>query len=317
MKLIVNFLRIVVSLLFVISGLIKANDTIGFSYKLTEYFQVFNIESLIPLALTFAICICVFEILLGVMLLIGSKLNITLYSLFIMIVFFTFLTFYSAYFDKVTDCGCFGDAIKLSPWESFYKDIVLLLFILFILLNKEIVCPLFVQQQRMINLLVFAISLFFIFHTYNHLPIKDFRPYAIGKNIKEGMKSCYEMGLPCHEQASIYIVKDKLTKELIEMNSNEWTSKLDKYEFVEATDKIEVIREGYQPPIHDFSIELNSVDITDSILNSNMAFLVISYDITNAHKEASKYLDNLYEFCMHKNIPFVALLIEHAYLAPT
>ena len=125
-----------------------------------------------------------------------------------MILFFTFLTFYSAYFDKVTDCGCFGDAIKLSPWQSFYKDVILLLSILLLLFKKDIINPLFLKYQRMINFLVIILSFFFIYQTYNHLPIKDFRPYAVGKNIKEGMKSCYELELPCHEQAFVYIVKN-------------------------------------------------------------------------------------------------------------
>ncbi len=106
-----------------------------------------------------------------------------------MIIFFTFLTFYSAYFDKVTDCGCFGDAIKLSPWESFYKDIILLLSILCLLCKKDVINPLFIKHQRMIHFLVLSLSFFFVFQTYNYLPIKDFRPYAVGKNIKEGMKN--------------------------------------------------------------------------------------------------------------------------------
>ena len=83
--------------------------------------------------------------------------------------------------------------------------------------------------------------------------------------------------------------------------------KFDEFEFVETTDKIEVIKEGYQPPIHDFSIEFNSIDITDSILNSKQAFLVISYDIKKAHVQSSKYLESIYQECMKKNIPFVAL----------
>lgn len=307
MRFLINILRVLVGSLFVVSGLIKANDTIGFSYKLIEYFQVFNIDWMIPLALTCAIWICIFEILLGIMLLMGSKINITIWSLLIMILFFTFLTFYSAYFNKVTDCGCFGDAIKLSPWESFYKDIVLLLSILFLFLKKDIIKPLFLKKQRVIHFLVIILSFFFIYYSYNHLPIKDFRPYAVGKNIKEGMKSCYELGLPCHEQASIYIVKDKETGELNKMNSNDWMLQFNKYEFVEATNHIEVIKKGYQSPITDFSIELNSMDITDSILNAKIAYLVISYDITKADKESSKYLGELYQNCIENTIPFVAL----------
>ena len=115
MKYFTFFSRLIVGILFIFSGLIKANDTIGFSYKLEEYFSadVLNLEFLIPLALVMAAVICVFEVVAGIMVLIGSRPKLTNWSLMLMIIFFTFLTFYSAYFNKVTDCGCFGDAIKL------------------------------------------------------------------------------------------------------------------------------------------------------------------------------------------------------------
>ena len=131
MKYLTYFSRLIVGILFIFSGLIKANDTIGFSYKLEEYFSadVLNLEFLIPLALVMAAVICVFEVVAGIMVLIGSRPKITNWSLMLMIIFFTFLTFYSAYFNKVTDCGCFGDAIKLTPWGSFIKDVILIFFI--------------------------------------------------------------------------------------------------------------------------------------------------------------------------------------------
>ena len=132
MKILVGISRIVVGILFIFSGLIKLNDPIGFSFKLQDYFApgVLDLEFLIPYSLLLAIFIVIFEVLLGVMLLVGYLRKFTVWSLLLMIVFFTFLTFYSAYFNKVTDCGCFGDAIKLTPWESFTKDVILLVFIL-------------------------------------------------------------------------------------------------------------------------------------------------------------------------------------------
>ena len=115
--------RLFVGVLFIVSGLIKANDALGFSYKLDEYFSadVLNLEFLMPLSLIMAAGICIVEIVLGVMVLIGSRPKLTNWSLMGMIIFFTFLTFYSAYFNKVTDCGCFGDAIKFTPWQSFWE----------------------------------------------------------------------------------------------------------------------------------------------------------------------------------------------------
>ena len=127
-----QFSRLFVGILFIISGLIKLNDPVGFSYKLAEYFSapVFNMPFLEPFALAIALFLVILEVILGVLLLIGYKTKFTIWSLLILIVLFTFLTFYSAYFDVVKDCGCFGDALKLTPWLSFTKDVVLLFFIL-------------------------------------------------------------------------------------------------------------------------------------------------------------------------------------------
>lgn len=132
MKYIVTLCRILVGVLFIISGFIKANDTLGFSYKLDEYFLVFNMSFMSAFSVALAQFICVAEIVLGVATLVGWRMNLVTWLLMLMIVFFTFLTFYSAYFNVVKDCGCFGDALKLTPWQSFGKDVVLLVLILVI-----------------------------------------------------------------------------------------------------------------------------------------------------------------------------------------
>ncbi|MEI6523595.1 MAG: DoxX family protein, partial [Bacteroidota bacterium] len=154
MKYIVAICRILVGVLFIISGLIKANDPIGFSYKLQEYFEVFGMEFFVPFALTLSVLITVFEIVCGVATLIGSRMKLFSWLLLLMIIFFTFLTFYSAYFNKVTDCGCFGDALHLTPWQSFTKDIVLLVWILPIFLWRNKIQPLF--SSKLDNGLIIA-----------------------------------------------------------------------------------------------------------------------------------------------------------------
>src|SRR5476651_1978210 len=113
MKIITNIARILVGALFIFSGFIKANDTLGFSYKLVEYFEIFHTNFMVPVAEPLATFICIFEILLGFTLLMGARRKLTLWLLMLMIVFFTFLTFYSAYFDVVKECGCFGDFLHL------------------------------------------------------------------------------------------------------------------------------------------------------------------------------------------------------------
>jgi uncharacterized membrane protein YphA (DoxX/SURF4 family) len=125
MKYLTGFSRIFVGVLFIFSGLIKLNDPMGFSFKLEEYFSpdVLNLPFLMPFALAFALFVVIFEVVLGVALLLGWQKKLTLWALLLLIIFFSFLTFYSAYYNKVTDCGCFGDAIKLTPWEVLPKTL--------------------------------------------------------------------------------------------------------------------------------------------------------------------------------------------------
>ena len=137
-----HILRILIALIFIASGFVKAVDVIGFSFKMEEYFApgVFNIPFLEKQAVLLAIFMVVLELVLGFLLLIKVRLKVTISLLIAMCVFFGFLTFYSAYFNVVTDCGCFGDALKFTPWQSFWKDIVLLvgLIILYFLSRNEL-----------------------------------------------------------------------------------------------------------------------------------------------------------------------------------
>ena len=191
LKLITQIARILVGALFVFSGFVKLVDPIGSQYKFQEYFSegVLNMEFLIPYALPFAILLIVAEILLGVMILIGYKPKFTVFSLFILTLVFLFLTWYSAYYKKVTDCGCFGDAIKLSTWGTFYKNIILIALIIILVVKLEFVKPIFQGKiPKVIAFLSLAVFLFITQHVLTHLPLIDFRAYAIGKNISEGME---------------------------------------------------------------------------------------------------------------------------------
>ena len=131
--------QVLVGGLFIFSGLVKMNDPVGFSFKLEEYFseEVLNLPIFEPLALPLAIILVAVEVLLGLALLLGLWKRAVLLLLSGMIGFFTFLTFWSAYFNQVTDCGCFGDAIPLTPWESFYKDVVLCVLIIILWWGKK------------------------------------------------------------------------------------------------------------------------------------------------------------------------------------
>lgn len=191
LKVLTQIVRIFVGAMFVFSGFVKLVDPIGSQYKFEEYFSegVLNLEFLIPLALPFSILLIILEITFGVMLLIGHRSKFTIRSLFFLTLIFLFLTWYSAYYNKVTDCGCFGDAITLTAWETFYKNIILIALILFLQFRIKQITPIFSEKAvKAITLVaVFGFS-YVTYHVLTHLPIIDFRPYAIGNNIKEGMK---------------------------------------------------------------------------------------------------------------------------------
>jgi len=190
-KLLVHLSRIFVGAMFIFSGFVKLVDPIGSQYKFQEYFgeSVLNLEFLIPFALPFSILLIIVEIMLGVMLLLGYKSKLTVWSLLGLTTLFLFLTGYSAYYNKVTDCGCFGDAIKLTPWETFWKNVILIGLILLLLIRVKDIKEIFSKKITFALTLLSLISFSSItFHVLNHLPIIDFRAYAVGKNIPEGME---------------------------------------------------------------------------------------------------------------------------------
>ena len=218
MKTLIHIARILVGVLFIFSGFVKLVDPIGSQYKFQEYFSegVLNMEFLIPYALPFAILLILAETLLGVMLLIGYKPKITLSSLFVITLIFLFLTWYSAYYNKVTDCGCFGDAIKLSPWESFYKNVILLLFIIFLVIKRSFLKPLFKRKiPKLLTFVSLAAFLYVAQHVLIHLPLIDFRPYAIGKNISKGMEYKDDGEIPPVHDFMLEDVQNDLAPEIL------------------------------------------------------------------------------------------------------
>lgn len=177
------FSRIAVGLLFIFSGLIKANDTVGFGYKLDEYFDVFGLPFLKTFSWSLSALICLVEIFLGVAVITGYRFIQSAWLLLVTIIFFTFLTGYSAIFNKVTDCGCFGDAIPLTPWQSFYKDLILLVFILVLVIWRKNVKSIGVTGS-VLTWGITLVSAVFTWFTWQHLPVIDFRAYKPGTDLK-------------------------------------------------------------------------------------------------------------------------------------
>jgi len=303
MKYLVNFSRLFVGLLFIFSGLIKINDPVGFSFKLEEYFgpTVFNIDFLLPYVLPLAIFIVVVEVLLGVFLLIGLKKEFTIYSLFAMIVFFTFLTWYSAYFNKVTDCGCFGDAIKLTPWESFTKDIILLVFIVILMIGLKYIKPLFTNKlQYSIPVISLVICILIVNQVLSHLPLLDFRPYKIGNNIIENMITPEDSKKAIFRYDWLFNVEGE--KKIIS-TSGSFPSVEGDFISVDT----ELLEEGYEPPIHDFSMELDDIDYTDDLMQEEKLLIFVFYNISKMESEAMDDLKESLSIAMDNNYKIIGL----------
>ena len=277
--------RVFVGLLFIFSGLIKANDPMGFGYKLQEYFHVFNLTFLNDYSAWIAIVICALEIILGILLLLGIARKSVAWGLLLLIIFFTFLTFYSAFFNVVTSCGCFGDAIPLTPWQSFIKDLILLVFIGIIFVKRDKITPLFKSSFANNVLTLFAIIFAFgagIF-TYKYLPILDFLPYKVGNNLPSLMK--VPEGALQDEFEHIYNLKNKQTGETKKVTDKEYMSQKiwedENWEIVgEPVTKL--IKKGYQVAIPDLMITDNEgQDFTQEIVeNPHYNFVVTSVDVT-------------------------------------
>ncbi|MGB4776238.1 MAG: BT_3928 family protein [Daejeonella sp.] len=290
-RFIVALARVLVGLLFIFSGLIKANDPLGFGYKLQEYFEVFHLTFLNDQAALIAILLCSLEIILGALLLLGFWAKKVAWGLLLLIIFFTFLTFYSAFFKVVTSCGCFGDAIPLTPWQSFSKDLVLLGLIIVIFINRPYIQPLITLKNahRLILTILIFLSLGFSWYTYNYLPLIDFLPYKIGNNIPELMT--LPPGAEPDVYEIIYHLKNKKTGETKTMTDKEYLKteiwKDENWEIVgEPVNKL--IKKGYDVKIKDLKInDSQGTDYTSEIIeNPYYNLVIVAYDLGKTNERA-------------------------------
>ncbi len=285
MKLINKLIAFFIGGLFIFSGLIKVNDPVGTAIKLKEYFEVFSadissiFEIFMPYALPIAVVLVVLEVVLGVALIVGFRTKTVLKALLAMIVFFTFLTFYSAYFNKVTDCGCFGDAIKLTPWESFTKDVVLLVLILVLIAQLKTFNNNAPKIPTYITAGVTALSTFLAIYAILHLPFIDFRPYAVGDNIQQNMQ-------PSEAPIIVYTFE----KNGEQVDSKDWLTEENGYKYVEAKTLNE---DATIPKITDYSIKNPAgEDFTDYTFEGTK-FLVIVENVEKVDREVFSEINSL------------------------
>lgn len=286
MKWILLAVRWIVGGLFIFSGAIKINDPVGTAIKLEEYFEVFAadfapiFEAFVPFALPLSVFLCVLEVVLGVAVLINYRIKLTYWLLLLIILFFTFLTFYSAYFNKVTDCGCFGDAIKLTPWESFIKDLILVVLIgLLFVFRKSISETRSTPLSKDIAIgATTAISLFIGIYAIQHLPFIDFRAYKIGNDIPALMEPSGEL----------------LYEYVMEKEGKEYRFEQYPVDKTYTFKSMDVLNPEVQPKITDYSVWNDEGDFTQDTFTGNKLF-VIAYDVSKAKKEAFVEINQLIE----------------------
>jgi uncharacterized membrane protein YphA (DoxX/SURF4 family) len=279
-KLFDNFLKYSVGILFIFSGLVKVNDPIGTSIKLKEYFEVFAndfapfFQVFAPYSLTIAVFVVVLEVVLGIALLLHYRMKLTAWLFLLLIAFFTFLTFYSAYFNKVTECGCFGDAIPLTSWQSFTKDVILSVLVILIFIRKKhykAFIP--VKTNDIIIGIAFIINIYLAIHSINHLPYLDFRAYKVGNYIPDLM-------VPSEPYRYKYIMeRDGEEYEFTEYPSDTTYTYKDMI----------ILNPEAQPKITDYHIWTDDGEFTEETFIGNKLFIVI-YDVTKA---SAKHMDEI------------------------
>ncbi len=300
----VNIARYIVSTVFIFSGFVKIIDPMGFFYKLQDYAIAFNLDA-IPsfLLLGASFFLSALEFVVGLYLFFGVRRKISAFISLLLMGVMTPLTLLLAILNPISDCGCFGDALVISNWQTFWKNIILLLLIIFLYRNSRKITRFFSIET---NWVVSLYSIFFIFilgfYCLYYLPIIDFRPYKIGVNIPEAMSIPVDAKLPEYETTFI-MEKDGVEKRFSLENypDSTWT-------YVDSETKL--ISAGYTPKIENFTItdiEYGD-DITDSILyDNNYNFILIAHQIFKADDSNIDLINEIYDYSKDNNYNFICL----------
>ncbi|WP_287641174.1 MULTISPECIES: BT_3928 family protein [unclassified Bacteroides] len=305
MKVWVNICRFVLAVVFIFSGFVKAIDPFGSFYKIQDYLTAFNLISWFPgyWPLLFAVLLAAIEFCAGIYLFLGIRRKISSTLAFLLMLVMTPLTLYLALADPVSDCGCFGDALVLTNWQTFGKNVVLLVAAVTVFRQwREITRFITLKMEWIFSmytiLFVFALSAYCL----RNLPLLDFRPYKIGTNIKAGMEIPEGAKLSVLETTFV-MEKDGKRKEFTLDNypDSTWT-------FVET--RTIVKEKGYEPPIHDFAMQslTSGTDITDSVLTSRgYTFLLVAHRIEEADDSNIDLINEIYDYSVEHGYGFYAL----------
>lgn len=303
-KIAINIARCILGVCFVFSGFVKAVDPSGSAYKIADYLEAFKLPFLLDLSLLMAVALAAVEFFLGASILLGLwKKRITLLALMFMLVMTPF-TLYLAVKNPVSDCGCFGDALILTNWQTFSKNGVLLFLAGILFYWNDLLVSFFGRRTtRWSGYWCLLFPLFISVYSYRHLPLLDFRPYKIGNHLPDLMTIPEGAPIDSFETHFIYEkkgVKQEFTAENAPLSDTTWT-------YVDRTEK--QIRKGYTPPIHDFVLEHPTRgDITNEVLNdTSYTFLLVSPKLEKANREANPLIDSIYLYAKQNGYAFYGL----------
>ena len=307
MRLVKNLCRIIVGIVFIYSGFVKGIDPLGSDYKFTDYFNAFGMGWMNATTLFFSFALSLAEFLIGTALLFNLWVSRMAWGSLLFMAFFTPLTLVLALTNPVSDCGCFGDAMILTNWQTFWKNIILfLLAIMIFVYRKEYKSSLSLMGQFSFLTLAGAGMLCLSIYCYRHLPVLDFRPYAVGKNITEGMR------LPEGAKPDQYEVtlkyKNKQTGENRSFTEENypWQDTLN-WEYESSSERL--VKKGYITPIHDLVIEHPTLgNITEEILeDDNHTILAVAYNLNQSDTQYQPAINRLAEYACEKGIRFYGL----------
>ena len=319
MKILINFARVFVGVLFIFSGLVKANDPLGLGYKMQEFFEIWNQSlargsfflnhTLINIfdffhdhSLALAVIMIAFEIIAGVALLLGWRMKLFGWLLLLLIIFFTFLTGYAVLSGKFKNCGCFGDCLPITPMTSFMKDLILLVLIGFLFTQRKKIKPLFSNRTTNIAMLLATILSFGIqSYALTYLPFVDCLPYKVNKNIPRQMQM---PGNAIQDSVVITFVYEKAGQK-VEFTADKFPADFnsDTYKFISRYDK--VVRKGSnnEPPIKSFILSgVTDQDSTAIILAEPYAILVFCENFSTPVSKWEKGFSEVYRLAKQKNI---------------
>jgi uncharacterized membrane protein YphA (DoxX/SURF4 family) len=304
MSLLRNAIRIITGLVFIFSGTVKAIDPLGSTYKFQDYFQAFQLGFAKFLGFPLAVVLFTAEFIAGLAVITGYRHKAGVWAIFIMMLIFTPLTLILAISNPVSDCGCFGDAIHLTNWQTFGKNVVLLLFVLYLFYERNRIKPVFTPKREW-TILAGAAVLFIMFSAYNlkYLPVIDFLPYNAGTNISEKMEIPENMPADEYETTFIY-EKDGIEKEFTLEN---YPAEDSTWRFIDQ--KSVLVKKGYIPPIHDFSITtLQNEDITSRVLSDpGYSLLMITRKVEEADDKDIQAGFGIGNHCRDNGIGFYIL----------